>query len=86
MSGPNSRWEQPVELSTPGNGSCQIRGPFEALAHLSENWPAQQGLHFVKARSAYRGALAGHKTVEEARAAFEAAAAEARKHFDGRRH
>lgn len=86
MSGPNSRWDEPVELPTAGNGSYQISGPFEALAHLSENWPTQQDLHFVKARSACRGALAGHRTVEEARAAFKAAAAEARKHFDSRRH
>lgn len=78
MSGPKSQWGKPVELSTMQNGSYKVAGPFEALVHLSENWPARQGLYFVKARSACRGALAGHKTVEEARAAFEAAAAEAR--------
>ncbi|TNM62934.1 DUF982 domain-containing protein [Aliirhizobium smilacinae] len=86
MSGPNSRWNKPVEISLPATGSHQVLGPFEALTYLTENWPAGQGLTFVKARSACRGALAGHKTVDEARIAFEAAASEARKQFDKSRH
>jgi hypothetical protein len=86
MSGPNSRWKEPVEFSTPKSGLFKVNGPFEALAHLTENWPAPQGLNYVKARSACRGALAGHRTIDEARAAFEAAATEACKQFDNRRH
>lgn len=85
MSGPNVRWDEPVEIAFP-SGSHKVGGPFEALAHMTENWPAEQGLDFVRARSACRGAIAGHKTVHEARVAFEAAASEARKHFDLRRH
>jgi hypothetical protein len=85
MSGPNARWNEPVEIAFP-SGSHKVSGPFEALAHMTENWPAAQGLDFVRARSACRGAIAGHRTVDEARIAFEAAAAEARKHFDSRRH
>jgi hypothetical protein len=85
MSGPNARWNEPVEISFP-SGSHKVSGPFEALAHMTENWPAAQGLDFVRARSACRGAIAGHKTVDEARIAFEAAASEARKQFDLRRH
>jgi len=85
MSGPNARWNEPVEL-TSLSGSLKVSGPFEALAHMTENWPAQQGLDFVRARSACRRAIAGHKTVDEARIAFEAAASEARKQFDRRRH
>jgi hypothetical protein len=86
MSGPNARWTKPVSIKFPTDGIQEVNGPFEALAHLTENWPAQQGLDFVRARSACRGALAGHKTVDEARIAFETAAAEARRHFDRHRH
>ena len=85
MSGPNARWEEPVEIASP-SGSHSVSGPFEALAHMTGNWPAPQGLDFVRARSVCRGAIAGHKTVDEARVAFAAAAAEARKQFDKRRH
>ncbi|WP_244530404.1 DUF982 domain-containing protein [Rhizobium sp. NFR07] len=53
---------------------------------MTEDWPAAQDLDFVRARSACRKAIAGHKTVDEARIAFEAAAAEARTQFDLRRH
>lgn len=85
MSGPNARWNEPVELTSP-SGSHTVSGPFEALAHMTENWPAARGLDFVRARSACRGAIAGHRTVDEARIAFEAAASAARKQFDLRRH
>jgi hypothetical protein len=86
MSGPSTRWNKPVQISLSKEGSHEVQGPFEALMHLTENWPAEKNLTFVKARSACRGALAGHKTIDEARIAFEAAAAEARKQFDKRRH
>lgn len=86
MSGPNSRWETPVEISLSTTGSHEVRGPFEALVHLTENWPASQGLCFVKARSACRGALAGHRTLEEARLAFEAAASEVQRQLGKTHH
>lgn len=86
MTGPNARWSEPVEVTFPNSGSQKVTGPFEALVHLTENWPGQQGADFVRARSACRGALAGHRSIDEARQAFEAAAAEARRQFDARRH
>jgi len=85
MSGPKARWSEPVEFAST-SGSHTVSGPYEALAHMAENWPAPQGLDFVRARSACRGAIAGHKSVDDARLAFAAAAAEARKQFDRRRH
>ena len=78
MSGPSARWSAPVEFNFPSNGSYEVGGPFEALVHMTEQWPAIQGPNFVRARSACRAALAGHKSVDEARTAFEAAVAEAR--------
>lgn len=78
MSGPSARWSEPVEFNFPSKGSYKVRGPFDALVHMTEQWPAVRGLHFVRARSACRAALAGHKSVDEARDAFEAAVAEAR--------
>lgn len=78
MSGPGARWSEPVEFNFPSKGSYKVRGPFDALVHMTEQWPAVRGLHFVRARSACRQALAGHKSVDEARDAFEAAVAEAR--------
>jgi len=48
MSGPNARWNEPVEISFPTTGSFKVAGPFEALAHLTDNWPAQQGLDLLK--------------------------------------
>ncbi|MGV1753440.1 DUF982 domain-containing protein [Agrobacterium sp. CG674] len=78
MSGPSARWSEPVEFNFPTKGSYEVRGPFDALLHMTEQWPAVRGLNFVRARSACRAALAGHKSVDEARDAFEAAVAEAR--------
>ena len=86
MSGPDARWEKPVELSLSKSGSLKVEGPFQALAHLMDKWPAPQDLDFVRARSACRGAIAGHRSMDEARAAFEAAANKAREEFDRRRH
>jgi len=60
------------------SGFQKIEGPFDALKYLTESWPAERGMSFVRARSACRAALAGHKTVEEARVAFVAAAVDAK--------
>ncbi|MGK9055658.1 DUF982 domain-containing protein [Neorhizobium petrolearium] len=81
MPGPSDRWSKPVTLDLTTTGRTSVEGPFEALIYLTESWPAHKGLHFVKARSACRGALAGHRSLEEARAEFEAAAEEARDKF-----
>ncbi len=78
MSGPSARWSAPVDFNFPLSGAHKVGGPFEALVHMTEQWPAVQGPNFVRARSACRAALAGHKSVDEARIAFEAAVAEAR--------
>ncbi len=85
MSGPNAEWDRPVELKYSSSGSLIIAGPFQALVHLTEEWPAEQGLEFVRARSACRGAIAGHRSMADARKAFEAAAQQARQQFDKRR-
>nr|WP_250809322.1 DUF982 domain-containing protein [Neorhizobium tomejilense] len=86
MTGPNDKWSKPVRLDLTNSGRLEVSSPFEALIYLTEDWPAHQGLRFVKARSACRGALAGHRSVEEARTEFEAAAEEARQQFRKSRH
>jgi hypothetical protein len=86
MTGPNDKWSKPVRLDLANSGRLEVSSPFEALIYLTEDWPAHQDLRFVKARSACRGALAGHRSVEEARTEFEAAAEEARQQFRKGRH
>lgn len=86
MAGPNDKWTRPVEVNLSREGKTAVAGPFEALAVLTGSWPGDQSLSFVKARSACRGALAGHKSLEEARREFEAAAIEARQKFERGRH
>jgi hypothetical protein len=86
MAGPNDKWTQPVEMSFSPEGKTTVSGPFEALAVLTGSWPGEQSLSFVKARSACRGALAGHKSLEDARREFETAADEARQKFERGRH
>lgn len=55
-----TRWDEPVEMAL--NSDLQkIEGPFDALKYLTESWPADRGMSFVKARSACRAALAGIK-------------------------
>lgn len=48
MFGPDANWEELVEILF--------------LAHMTGNWPAQQGLDFVRARSACQGTIAGLRT------------------------
>lgn len=71
-----TRWDEPVEMAL-NSGLQKIEGPFDALKYLTESWPAGRGMSFVKAGSACRAPLAGNKTAEEARVAFQAAAADA---------
>lgn len=77
MTSPRDRWSAPVEIDLVTTGKQQVNGPFEALIWLTDSWPCQQGLHFVMARSACRGALAGHTSLETAREVFQSAVDEA---------
>lgn len=72
-----TRWTNPVRLGFTQGGMQTVSGPFEALIYLTEKWPNMRGLHFMRARSACRAALAGRKTPEEAREIFIEAAHEA---------
>ncbi|NTJ41249.1 DUF982 domain-containing protein [Agrobacterium larrymoorei] len=71
-------WTEPVEVNVDRNTSNVVAGPFDALVLLTDNWPHQRGLNFVRARSACRAALDGRKSAEEARRCFEEAVSEAR--------
>lgn len=77
MTSPRDHWSAPVEIDLITTGKRQVNGPFEALIWLTERWPCQQGIQFVMARSACRGALAGHTSLESAREMFQSAVTEA---------
>jgi hypothetical protein len=74
----DSNWETPVEVHMDKAGHSTVIGPFDALTLLTEKWPEDRGLNFVRARSACRAALDGRKTPEEARKCFEDAVSEAK--------
>lgn len=80
MTSPRDRWSAPVEIDLITTGKQEINGPFEALIWLTDCWPYQRGIHFVRARSACRGALAGHTSLETARELFQGAVDEAGGH------
>jgi len=71
------KWQEPVKITVPLSGSVRVDGPFVALVVLMDEWPNIRGPGYVKARSLCRAAIAGRKTVEEARAHFIEAAREA---------
>jgi hypothetical protein len=75
-------WDAPVNIALPGIGRKAVNGPFEALALLTEDWPAMTGPHFVRARIACKAALDERLTAEQARRAFEKAAAEAHRNLN----
>ena len=77
MTSPRDRWNAPVEIDFISTGRQEVGGPFEALVWLTDRWPYPQGFQFVRARSACRGALAGHTSLEAARIAFQCAVDEA---------
>lgn len=77
MTSPRDRWSAPVEIDFVTTGKQHVNGPFEALVWLTDRWPCQQGIRFVMARSACRGALAGHTSLETAREMFQSAVEEA---------
>jgi hypothetical protein len=70
-----------------GRSSPQVSGSTAALL-TSEFGIAmcKMALLVSSGDGACRGAIAGYRTVDEARITFEVAAAGARKHFDSRRH
>ena len=70
-------WDKPVKLALPGGGNLQIRGPFEALAILTEGWPSMAGRHFIHARTSCRAALDDRIAPEQARREFVQAVKEA---------
>ncbi|MBB3592565.1 hypothetical protein FHX08_002909 [Rhizobium sp. BK529] len=72
------RWNSPIKVGFEEAGARTVNGPFDALACLSDLWPAARGLQYLRARSVCRAALDGRKSVEEARAEFVAAAQEAK--------
>ncbi|WP_105439428.1 DUF982 domain-containing protein [Neorhizobium sp. T25_13] len=75
-------WNAPVNVALPGIGRRDVNGPFEALALLTEGWPAMTGPHFVRAKIACKAALDERLTAEQARRAFEKAAAEANRNLN----
>lgn len=81
MTSPNAYWSATVDIDFVSTGRQEVRGPFEALILLTDHWPYRQGIRFVRARSACRGALAGYMPLEEARVAFVVAVDEARDHM-----
>jgi hypothetical protein len=72
-----TRWLQPVQITTSQSGVQTVHGPFAALIFLMDDWPDMRGADYVKARSLCRAAIAGRKTPEEAREVFISAAREA---------
>lgn len=82
MTSPKAYWSASVDIDFVSTGRQEVRGPFEALVWLTDHWPYRQGIRFVRARSACRGALAGHTSLEEARAAFAVAVEEAQDHMN----
>jgi hypothetical protein len=73
----SERWNDPIHVGFEASEARTILGPFDALKCLTELWPNARGLRYLKARSTCRAALDGRKSLEEARAEFVAAAAEA---------
>lgn len=79
---PQPNWHKPVRVAFGPLGMEVINGPSEALVLLTDRWPDERGLHFVKARSVCRAALDGRRSPEEARQHFEQAVSEAQLHVN----
>jgi len=72
-----SRWSSPVTILSTEGGQQTVRGPFDALIFLLDEWPDKRGPAYVRARSACRAALAGRQAPDWARDMFLQAAQEA---------
>jgi hypothetical protein len=72
-----STWSNLVYIRIGTGNADVITGPSDALAALTNRWPAGQGRHFVDAKRLCRMAVAGDVSAEVAREAFIAAALEA---------
>ncbi|MGV1873744.1 DUF982 domain-containing protein [Agrobacterium rosae] len=70
-------WQEPVEIKAPKSGNQTVHGPFAALIFLLDEWPNLRGPAYLKAKTICRAALAGRKSVEEARETFLRAVREA---------
>jgi len=71
------QWGVPVRIRV-GNGiASAIRGPEEALHHLTYRWPADDGPHYDNARRQCLQALQRRVAAEVVREAFLAASLEA---------
>lgn len=68
-----SQWKKPVCVALGDTGEQMVKGPHDALALMTDEWPYLRGAEFVRARSFCRAALDGRRTVEEARIQFEQA-------------
>lgn len=68
-----SQWNEPVRVVLGESDQQLVKGPHDALAMMTEQWPFLRGVEFVRARSLCRAALDGRKTIEEARIQFEQA-------------
>ncbi|WP_199628667.1 DUF982 domain-containing protein [Rhizobium sp. OAE497] len=73
----SAKWNRPIEVSFGVLGYRTVTGPFDAMIVLTDMWPMKSGMHFIKARNACRGAIAGRIEAEDARSQFLAAAEEA---------
>ncbi len=72
-----ARWTEPVIINAPVSGRLEVKGPFEALVILMDEWPDLRGAGYIRARSICRAAIAGRRDAEEARIEFIGAAQEA---------
>ena len=69
-------WDVPVYVRI-GRGLTEtVDGPHEALAYLSNRWPAERGDHYERAKVACTDVLERYGSLAEAREAFIAAAIE----------
>lgn len=68
-----SQWNTPVCVAVGKADAQMVKGPHDALAMMTEQWPFLRGVEFVRARSLCRAALDGRRSVEEARIQFEQA-------------
>lgn len=70
------KWNAPIEVGFKGDART-VTGPSEALNCMADLWPDRRGPQYVAARSVCRAAVAGRRSVEEAREMFISAAQEA---------
>lgn len=70
-------WTRPVELELPCGLTRRFLNAYDALDFLDAEWPTRRGIAYERAIRLCRNALRGSRSLELARSAFLAAAAEA---------